>query len=436
MDVRKAALKALIKILEKKCQVDEIINKYSAKVLVPTELHLLTSGVIKHKLTLDYYIGILSSRKIKDLSYQVLNVLRLAIYELEFLQNPDYAVINSYVEIIKEFDKKLGGFVNAILRNYLRKKDQIQFPSLETYPVEHISIKYSHPEFMVKKWIMHYGIEDTINICKYNNLPPKLVLRVNTLKKSKKDLLNLFKEHGISSFSSSLMNECLIVNFQGGIKSIPGFREGYWVVQSESSSLVSQVLSPQQEDVILDLCAAPGSKSTHIAALTKDKARIKAIDINSKRIERIKDNCLRLGINSIKIETANATKFRSDIMFDKILVDAPCSNTGVLIKKVDARWNKSEKDIKSLAELQLEILNNAANLLKSGGIMVYSTCSIEPEENQQVIGKFLEVNKDFYLDKISPYLPWKIQEDEGYYQILQSKHHIDGFFIARLKKHL
>lgn len=434
MDVRKVALKALIKIIEKKSQADVIINKYSENVEYPTELHRLVSGVVKHKLTLDYFIESISSRKIKDMSYQVINVLRLGIFELEFLKNPDYAVINSYVEIIKTYDKKLGAFINAILRNFLRKHNSINFPDINKFPQKHISIKYSHPEWMVGRWIETYGIENTIKICEYNNSVPKLVLRVNTLKISKVELLKLFDADNIEYKQSKLVKDCIIVNYHGNIQNIAGYKEGYWLVQGESSSIVSLVLDPREGDNILDLCAAPGGKTVHIAALINNIGKIKAVDINAKRLDKVKGNCDRLGISCIDTVVADSTSYYTDDKYDKILVDAPCSNTGVLVKRVDARWNKSFDDVKNLSLLQFNILNNAAKLLKVGGVIVYSTCSIEPEENKLLAEAFLKENKNFDLDKMFSNLDLNIQKDCGYYQILQSEHDIDGFFIAKFKK--
>jgi 16S rRNA (cytosine967-C5)-methyltransferase len=321
-----------------------------------------------------------------------------------------------------------------VLRNFIRKRSEITFPDIEGDPVSAISIKYSHPEWMVERWLHNYSINDTIEICIYNNLIPKLTIRVNTLKISKEKLKVLFKKHCIHYTDDRMVNDCLILHHKGDIREIPGFKEGYWIVQSESSSLVSIVLDPKEDENVLDLCSAPGGKTTHIAALMKNKGKIKAVDISSKRLEKVKENCKRLGINSVKYEAADAKSFTSDEQFDRILIDAPCSNTGVLAKRIDARWKKTKEDIINLAKLQLEILNNAARLAKSEGIIVYSTCSIEPEENQEVITKFLEANKDFKLDKIAPYLPWEISEDKGYFQILQSRQKIDGFFIARLRK--
>src|SRR3989339_2064907 len=197
MDVRLVALKSLIKILEKNNPANDVLNFYSSKVFMASELNGLVSGVVKHKLTLDFFIQKISTRSLKELSYQVKNALRLGIYELEYLDTPDYAVINSYVELIKRFDKKAGGFINGILRNFIRKRGEISFPDIKKNPVEAISIKYSHPEWMVARWIKNYGVEDTIKICKYNNLAPKLVIRINTLKISKQDLIAFFLKNNI-----------------------------------------------------------------------------------------------------------------------------------------------------------------------------------------------------------------------------------------------
>jgi len=434
MDVRIAALKSLNKILYKNSSSDDVLNYYSKQVFISSELKSLVAGVIRNKLTLDYFIANISDKKLKDLSNNVLNALRLALYELEFLETPDYAVLNSYVELIKHSDLKSGAFINGVLRNFIRKRTEITFPDIEKDPVPAISIKYSHPEWMVERWLPNYGIDDTVKICKYNNLSPKLTIRTNTLKISKEKLKTFFKENDVSFTDDRMVSNCLILHQKGDIREIPGFKEGYWLVQSESSSLVSIVLDPKENEKILDLCAAPGGKTTHIAALMNDKGKIKAVDLSSKRLEKVKENCLRLGIDSVEYEAADAKEYTTKEQFDRILIDAPCSNTGVLAKRIDARWKKTKEDIKNLAKLQLEILNNAAKLIKSGGIIVYSTCSIEPEENQEVITKFLEKNIDFKLDKIAPYLTWEIEEDKGYFQILQSKQNIDGFFIARFKK--
>lgn len=407
MEVRQAALKCLIKVLEHSEPYDEVLDSFARRVENPSDLTNTVAGAVKYKLTLDYFIEQVSSRKIKKLSPVVKALLRLGIYELQYLKRSEYGVVNSYVELCKKFDKQSTSFLNAILRNFIRKKtDLLQQIN------DDLSIKYSHPKWMVDRWIRHYGFENTEKILSFNNKPPKTVLRVNSLKTNKDELLRL-----IDASESKHCEDCLVLMSGGNITAIPGYYEGLWVVQGESSAMVAPVLDPKPSEDILDLCAAPGSKTTHIASLMGDRGTIVAVDISPKRLKKISENCKRLGITCVESLVSDAAVIQVQKKFDRVLIDAPCSNTGVLGKRPDARWNKSPDDIQKLAELQLKILNNAAKALKSGGVMVYSTCSIEPEENEQVVEKFLLANNHFAL--------------ESSRQILQCELDIDGFYIAR-----
>lgn len=434
MDVRLAAVKSLIKILEQNKTSDEVINSYADKVSSISELINLIAGTVKLKLTLDFFIENISSRPQKKLSPPVKNILRAAIYELEYLKNQDYAVINSYVDISKTYDKNSSGFINAVLRNFLRQRSEINFPSLEENPLKAISIKFSHPEWLIEKWIKNYGIDETIKICEFNNKIPVISIRINTLKASKSKVMDLLAENNVAFTESQISNECLILKNPGNIKNVAGYKEGYWAVQGESSSLVAKILDPQKDEHILDLCAAPGGKTTHIADLMQNSGKIIALDVSSGRIKKLEENCDRLGINCVKTIVSDAASFSDSQKFDRILIDAPCSNTGVLSKRPDARWKRTPEDIKNLIKIQLKILQNTSNLLKEGGTMVYSTCSIEPEENILLITEFLNNNNNFIFEDISKYLNNIDEGREGYIQILQSKYNIDGFFIAKLKK--
>ena len=434
MDVRFAALKCLIKILEQGFFYEEAFKLYAEKVNNPSELTNIVSGTVKFKITLDYFIEKISSKKLKKLSPNIRNILRLGIFELEFLQRPDYAAVNSYVELCKKLDKNMTSLVNAVLRNFIRKRDTIMPDEKELGVIKFISIKYSHPEWLVEKWLKTYGREETEKICEYNNKPAKTSLRVNTLKISKGVLIDLLKKNTVD-FEESLYNEnCIIIKHSGNIRKLPGYKEGFWIVQGESSSLVSEILDPQPGEEILDFCAAPGVKTTHIAALMQNKGEITAVDTSFERLKKINENCERLGITAIKAITGDAAKLQFDKKFDRVLVDAPCSNTGVLAARADARWQKKPEDIKSLSELQMNILKNAAKQLKPGGILVYSTCSIEPEENIFLINRFLEENKDLIPENFKQGHAFGDKEFPGMLQILQSKYNIDGFFIAKLKK--
>ena len=434
MEVRLTAVKSLIKILEQNKTSDEVINSYADKVSSIAELINLTAGTVKFKLTLDFFIENISSRLLKRLSPPVKNILRAAIFELEYLKKPDYAVINSYVKISKLYDKKSAGFVNGVLRNFLRKRNEINFPSIEENPVKAISIKFSHPAWFVEKWIKTYGVDKTIKICEFNNKIPVISIRINSLKASKSEVIDLFQQNNVEFEESLISDECLIFKNPGNIKNLAGFKEGYWAVQGESSSLVAKILDPHDKERILDLCAAPGGKTAHIAGLMGNSGEIVAVDISKDRIKKIEENCERLVITCVKTVVSDASTFFDDCRFDKILIDAPCSNTGVFSKRPDARWKRTQEDIKKLTEIQLKILQNASGLLKEGGTLVYSTCSIEPEENILLVREFLKNNKDFVFEDISGFLPHQKESHDGYIQILQSTHNTDGFFIAKFKK--
>lgn len=433
MDMRVAAVKCLIKILEQNTTADEAVNYYAEKVCSVSELINLVYGATKFKNTLDYFIENISSRKTNKLSPPVKNILRAAIYELKYLNTPDYAVINSYVNISKKYDKNSSKFVNAVLRNYLRKQNEIIFPDENENPIKHISTKYSHPEWLIEKWVKHYGQEETIKTCEFNNKVPPVSLRINKLKISKEELLDLLKENNIGFKASEISDECILLTNTGNIKNLAGYKEGFWAVQGECSSLVGKVLNPQKNETILDLCAAPGGKTAHIAALMQNTGEVVAVDNNQSRLNKINENCFRLGITSVKAVLSDAEIYSSETKFDRILIDAPCSNTGVFAKRPDARWKRTPEDLQELIKLQLKILDNAAKLLKVGGKIVYSTCSIEPEENLLMIERFLKNNRDFKLEDISEFLHLKDEGHSGYIQIIQSKYNTDGFFIAALR---
>ncbi len=414
MEIRHAALKCVIKIIEHNSSYDETLEFFANKVNNPPDLVNTVAGTIKSRLALDYFIELVSSRRVKKLSPTVRNILRLAVFELEYLKHPDYAVVNSYAGICKELDKKAVSFVNAVLRNFIRKRPEIKIED------DDLSIKYSHPDWLVKRWANNYGIEAAKKILEYNNQPPKLCLRINTLKVTKDRLLQFFEQNKINFREVPQCEDCLIIESRGNIRNIPGYKEGLWVVQGAASAMVARILGPEPGEKILDLCAAPGAKTTHIASVMNDTGEITAVDISPERLEKITGNCERLGIKSVKTIEADASEIKLNEEFDRILVDAPCSNTGVFGKRPDARWRRKPGDIDTLAGLQLKILTNAAGMLKPGGGLVYSTCSIEPEENIQVVEKFLSLNKCF--------------QPEFSKLILQSEQDMDGFFIARMRK--
>lgn len=425
MDAREAALKALIEISYNK-DFERVFDSYGSKTTHRADFGHLVNGVIRNITYLDFFIEKISQRKPKFLQNDVRNIIRLGFFELEFSDNPEYAVVNSYVELAKLHNPKAASFVNAVLRNFVRQKDEIKLP---TNFLDYLATKYSHPKWMIKRWVLHYGKDEIENILQFNNSPYGLWIRVNTLKIGVNDFLALLVKEGIVFEQNIIVPECVKVSHKGPIENLVGFAEGYWMVQGVASSLVSNILAAEDDDVVLDVCAAPGGKTAHTAAMMNNTGRILALDSNKKRLERLEENLIRLGIENTSYIVKDATKVSFNESFDKILVDAPCSNTGIFAKKPDAKWKKTIEDIEGLSRLQFEILSNISKYLKPGGVMVYSTCSIELEENILVVHKFLQSNKDFELEPFD--IPY---ETEGTLQIIPYEFEMEGFFIAKFRR--
>lgn len=425
MDAREASLKALIDISYNK-DFEKVFDTYGEKSEYRADFGQLVNGVIRNISYLDFYIEKISQRKPKFLQNDVRNILRLGFFELDFTDTPEYAVVNSYVELAKLHNPKSASLINAVLRNFVRQKPEIKLP---TNFLDYLATKYSHPKWMIKRWVLHYGKDEIESILQFNNSPYGLWIRVNTLKISVNDFLALLVKEGIEFEQNIVVPECIKVGHKGSVANLLGYKEGYWMVQGVASSLVSNILGAEDDDVVLDICAAPGGKTAHIAAMMNNTGRILALDSNKKRLEKLEENLIRLGIENTSYIVKDAMKASFTETFDKILVDAPCSNTGIFSKKPDAKWKKTIEDIEELSKIQYEILCNVSKYLKSGGIMVYSTCSIELEENILVVHKFLQNNRDFVLEPFD--IPY---ETEGTLQIIPSEFDMEGFFIAKFKR--
>lgn len=440
---RLVALEAIIEILENNKHADEVLSSAFANHQLDKKDRALATeliyGITRKKLTLDYLISKISKRPVDKLPFNIKNILRMAVYQLEFTRIPEYAVVNSSVEMAKKLEShKVGSFVNGVLRNLIKERTSIKFPDISKEPESSLSIEYSHPRWMVKRWLARFGLENTINLLKFNNTPPQITINVNRLKSSKEEVIKELSTENITVTESIISPYCLKIGNVGNVNQLPGFNEGHWFIQDECSSLIADIMKPQKEETIVDLCAAPGTKTVAIANYMENTGKIYAVEISENRINKIHENCNRLNVSNIETIQADGTKFclPEGTFADRVLVDAPCSNTGVLAKRADARWQRNNKDINKLGQLQLDLLSNAANLLKNGGIIVYSVCSIELEEGPEVIKKFLERNKNFELIDIREELSKPLNEsfDDYYLSFLPFKHSTDGFFISCLKK--
>lgn len=402
----------------------------------------ITYGTTKHWNTLDWVLGQFMSRPIDRVDPMVRNVLRTGAYQLLYMDRvPASAACDESVKLVKKFGHQgVANFVNAVLRSISRKYkslDEVLFPDIIKNPIEHISLKYSYPSWMVERWLNNFGIDNTLSVCRYGNQPPCLSIRVNTLKTTVDGFSQMLDEKGIQHSPGEMCPESLVIKEYGKLENYRGCY-GYYLTQSEPSMLVSHALQPESGQAVLDACSAPGSKTTHIAQLMNDKGRILAVDIHEHRLRLVRNNCLRLGISIVETVKCDAREISqlTKEKFDCVLVDAPCTGTGVLNRRADARWRRKLEDVASLSSLQKEILESAADAVKRGGRLVYSTCSLEPEENEEVIESFLERHPEFQGEPFGKSLPYRRFDKEAYQvKLAPFSHDIDGFFICRLRKH-
>ena len=382
----------------------------------------LVYGTVKAGESIDWIISKYINRPLKKVDPKVLAILRVGIYQIFYMDRvPNSAAVNESVEIAKKISVNSSKFVNAVLRSAIREPNKSQFPKGDS--AEEIALRMFHPQWLVEHWIKQFGMEQTKEICKADNVTPPLTLRVNTLKTNREETLDKLNHQGINALPSTLTEEgIIIINGAGSLDNLDVLNQGLCQVQDESSMLVAKELDPQAGEFIIDCCAAPGGKTTHIAELMKNNGHIIAVDIHEHKIKQIESNVQRLDVNIVETILLDAreigNKFKGKA--DRVLVDAPCSGLGVLRRKADLRWKKNIKELQNLPKLQLEIINSAANAVKSSGTLVYSTCTLEKSENEGIIKTFLENRNDFKLENMRTLLP-----------------HIDGtdgFFIAKLTR--
>ena len=419
------------------------INKHLEIALDDKEESLLREivyGVLENQLFLDYIISKASKIRLKKIHSSILIILRIGVYQLIFMDKiPESAAVNESVKLSKSYGHKGSiGFVNGVLRGISRNKDEFIKIDVENKS-EYISIKYSHPKWMVERWIKQYGEEFTEELCKKNNEKPELNIRVNTLKIKKDELKRRLIEKGLVIKDSKYAIDSLIVENPIRITELEEFNLGFFIIQDESSTMVGQIIDPEPSSVVIDICSAPGGKATHIAQMMNNKGKILSRDIYEHKIKLINENAKRLGINIIQTAISDATIRDENLIdiADYILVDAPCSGFGLIRRKPEIKWNRKEKDIEELVNIQSSILNNVKDYLKINGILVYSTCTIEKDENYNLIEEFLNQNKNFKLISIEDKILNKENLEtlnQGYIQLFPNIHNTDGFFIAKMIK--
>jgi 16S rRNA (cytosine967-C5)-methyltransferase len=395
----------------------------------------LTHGVVRWKTRLDFIIEQFCKNKFAMQDPNIRNAMRVALYQILFLSKiPHAAAVNEAVEFVKKIrGQKAANLVNAVLRNIIRNLNKLPTPDHETDPVQYLSIMYSHPSWMVKRWVDRYGLYETEQLLSANNERPTIVVRANTLKTTADELVKLFEERNIRNTRSKYLENFIKVGHLSGIYNLDLFEKGYFSVQDESSGLVVKLLDPKPGETVIDLCSAPGGKTTFIGELMKNQGKIIAVDKYEHRLNLVKQSCERLGVENVEFIPKDALEVDVEPA-DKVLVDAPCSGLGVIQKKPDIKWQRELSDIRNLAKTQIELLEKASKLVKNGGVIVYSTCTIEPEENIEVVKEFLSRHPEFKIDDARNYLPSDIVNGEGCLETYPHKHDMDGGFAVRLIK--
>jgi len=394
----------------------------------------LVYGTIKASGTLDWMLGHYLKRPLTQTDPMVVNIMRLGMYQLQFLDKiPPSAAVNEAVNLAKKFAHPgASGFVNAVLRSVIREPDRIRYPNFAKDPVRNIALRECHPEWLVKRWLNQIGPDETLELCRFNNAQPPLSLRTNTLKISRAELLQKLLDSGAEAEISPLAPEGIICRRLGD-EPLQYIKQGLCQAQDESSMLVAHIVDPKPGELVIDACAAPGGKSTHLATLMQNTGRLLSVDIHAHKIQLIEDNQRRLGLTIIEARQLDATELHKTMAgkADRVLVDAPCSGLGVLRRRPDARWRK-EDSLQKLPELQKAILASAAQCVKPGGILVYSTCTLERAENEDIVSGFLAQNPDFFLDETGRFLP--VARDEKMITLWPQRDGTDGFFIARMMR--
>lgn len=430
---RELALKILYKIDKEQAYSNIVLNeeiKQNRQNLNEKDIGLISEivyGVTTWRLTLDEIIKKYSKIKLKKISPWILNVLRMGIYQIIFLDKiPKSAAVNESVNLAKRYGHaSSSNFVNAILRK-VEKTDFEKLFQIENN-IERISKTTSMPEWIIKELLKNNNIEEVEQICKNSNLKPQVTIRINKLKTNKEELMAKLKKQNIEcediNVNEKLTEDFLIINKIKNIENLDLFKNGYFTVQDISAGLTAKILNPKPNEVVLDACSAPGGKTTYMAELMKNKGTIEAWDIHQHRTKLVEQNAKRLGINIIKTQVKDASIYDENLneKFDKILLDVPCLGIGVIKRKPDIKWQRKIEDIEEITKIQKLILEKCSKYLKHGGELVYSTCSILKEENEDIISEFLKENKNFDIAQNTSI------------NIIPDKN-MDGFFICKLLK--
>jgi 16S rRNA (cytosine967-C5)-methyltransferase len=399
----------------------------------------LVYGSIRRQRTLDALIDQLAKKKTQPPDLRL--ILHLGLYQLRYLnQIPASAAVNTTVNLAKQTGYSgLAGFVNGLLRQYVRlSQTQAEPLILPEDPIARLAIQQSYPDWIVQVWADQFGIEAAEQLCEWLNRPPHIDLRINPLKTTIAQVETALQSTGIAVQRVPPLPQALrLPPSVGAIQQLPGFAEGWWTVQDSSAQLVSHLLDPQPGETVIDVCAAPGGKTTHIAELMQDQGVIWGCDRHASRLRKLQQNADRLHLRSILLQVGDSRQMAISQPFaqsaDRVLLDAPCSGLGTLHRHADARWRQTPDTVKALAQLQAELLHQAATWVKPNGVLVYATCTLHPAENEAIVQSFLQQHSGWQIDR--PNAPAaEFARVEGWLKLLPFQQEMDGFFMVRLRR--
>ena len=455
--MRKVALECLLTLSHSSTSIASVVDSAFGRYAIDGRERRLVNGlvygVIRWQKQLDWVLNqFINPRFQLDVRHR--NILRLGAFQLLHLDGiPAHAAIFETVQLAAPHRRKSSrgqkttGFINAVLRSVQREGATVAYPPLDTNPTEHIASSLSYPTWLVKQWLQTRGVSWTLAFCRASNQIAPLAFRVNTLLTQREEVCQSLEREGLPAILSKIAPDGIalenrtITTFDAAgeltLKDILNRNDIY--VQDESGMLVAPLLSPEKAEFIVDLCAAPGGKTTHLAHLMRNTGKIVAVDVSAEKVALLQKNCRRVNVHNVETQVMDVTK--ADLGFiktaDAVLIDAPCSGFGTLRRHPDIRWNKTLEQIRALSEIQYNLLKNAASHIKPGGILVYSTCSIEPIENEKVIQRFLANFPMYTIEnarRFLPDVPPSAITPQGFIQTFPHEHGVDGAFAARLRK--
>ncbi len=448
---RAVALRTLLIWEKHKPPLDELLSEVLTKSVLPEErdralVTELVVGIVRHLRYLDFLISRFSQEPLNKLDLEVKNALRLAVYQILFTRIPPWATLAETLKLLmrRGRGKFIRNYVNAILHRIAESKDNLPEPPKEVVEL-YLAVKYSYPDWLVKRWLKRFGLEETERLLQAGNERPPLIIRANLLKVTRDNLLEYLRKDQVPEAQACKYSPAGIVlrGFNGKVTDLKPYHFGWITVQDSASQLVTYLLDPKPGERILDACAGVGGKTTHIAELCEDKAEIWAVDLYPFRLKKLEENFLRLGLKLPKVLEGDVVQLMEKLKprpFDRILIDAPCTGTGIIRRHPDIKWVRTEEDFLEVPQRQLRLLKGLAPYLKKGGVLVYATCSLEPEENEEVIQTFLKEHPDFVIENpekvLKKYCRDSVAEivETHYLKTYPHRHNLDGFSAVKLRK--